>query len=374
MANKKRIFYIDNLRIFLTALVVLHHFAITYGAPGGWFYNESEADFPEVIPLVMFVTTNQAFFMGMFFFISAYFLVPSLEKKGIARIAKERLVRLGIPTLLFFIFLFPLTIFIRNRFIRGEDTSYWELIFEHQVFGFGPMWFVEALLIFTFVYLLWRYIRKEPAKKENITAPGPAKILLAAGLIGVGQFVIRIWMPVGWSMPFTNFQFPHFLQYIFLFAMGTVAYKQNWLESLSPKMGWRWFIFSQILIFIVFPAIFILGGAIENGTEPFVGGWTWQNFAYAVYEQLLGFSLIVALFGIFKHKWNIQGNLAKKLSAGAYGTYVFHAPLLVLISAVFLGFSIPQLWKFVVLAPLALVVCFGVGYVVKQLPGLKSIF
>ena len=65
-----RLFDIDNLRIFLISLVVLHHFAITYGAPGSWYYNESEAGMPEAIPLSMFVATNQAFFMGMFFFIS----------------------------------------------------------------------------------------------------------------------------------------------------------------------------------------------------------------------------------------------------------------------------------------------------------------
>ena len=71
--NKPRLFYIDNLRIFLISLVVLHHFAITFGAPGDWYYMESQAGFPEIIPMAMFLSTNQAFFMGMFFFISAYF-------------------------------------------------------------------------------------------------------------------------------------------------------------------------------------------------------------------------------------------------------------------------------------------------------------
>ena len=32
--------YIDRLRSLMTVLVILHHTAITYGAPGGWFYNE----------------------------------------------------------------------------------------------------------------------------------------------------------------------------------------------------------------------------------------------------------------------------------------------------------------------------------------------
>jgi peptidoglycan/LPS O-acetylase OafA/YrhL len=34
--TKEKIYYIDNLRVLLTALVVLHHSFVTYGAPGGW--------------------------------------------------------------------------------------------------------------------------------------------------------------------------------------------------------------------------------------------------------------------------------------------------------------------------------------------------
>lgn len=65
--NSPRLFYIDNLRIFLISLVVLLHLNITYGGPGDWYYNESEAGFPEIILQAMFNITNQAFFMGMFF-------------------------------------------------------------------------------------------------------------------------------------------------------------------------------------------------------------------------------------------------------------------------------------------------------------------
>ena len=37
MGNKK-IYYLDNLKVLLTALVVMHHSFVTYGAPGGWYY------------------------------------------------------------------------------------------------------------------------------------------------------------------------------------------------------------------------------------------------------------------------------------------------------------------------------------------------
>lgn len=368
--SEKRLYYIDNLRIFLITLVVLHHFAITYGAPGDWYYNESEAGFPEIIPMSMFVATNQAFFMGMFFFISAFFLVPSLERKGTFRFITDRFIRLGIPTLLFFFILNPLTNFIANRFIRNQEPGLWEHIYPGKAFGFGPTWFIEALLLFTLLYLLlfvW-------LPKIKMRFPATKAILIAAFTIGILQFGIRIWLPVGWSWGITNFQFPFFLQYIFLFSFGIVAWQNNWMEDINARLGKQWFIFAQILIFLGFPAVFIGGKAMSSGLDPFMGGLTYQSFTYAIWEQLVGFSLIIGLLGIFKNRFNSQGKMAKYLSESAYGVFILHAPVIVAISAGFLHFEVAPWLKFLLLAPLALTVTFGFAWLVKQIPLLKRIF
>lgn len=367
--SKSRLYYIDNLRILLIALVVLHHFAITYGAPGGWYYNESEAVFPTIVPMSMFVATNQAFFMGMFFFISAFFIVPSLQRKGNKRFVSDRLVRLGIPSAIFYFLISPFTVFLKIRFIEQNNISFFEVLQKGWGMSFGPMWFVEALLLFTAVYLLVRTL------KINIKFrfPSTAKIIVAALLVGLGQFLIRTKISVGESHEFTNFQFPFFLQYMVLFPLGIIAWQNNWMEHVNSKMGWRWFIFAQALIFIGFPLIFVLGGGVEGELDKYMGGYYWQCFAYAMWEQLLGFSLIVALFGIFKKKFNSQGKLAKKLSESAYGVYVFHAPILVATSALFLNFSLQQLIKYLILSPLVLLVCFGFAWLVKQIPGVNRV-
>ena len=367
--NQSRVFYINNLRIFLISLVVLHHLAITYGAPGGWFYNESEAGFPEILPMAMFVATNQAFFMGMFFLISAFFIIPSLERKGIRKFITDRLQRLGIPLLVFYFLLNPLTVFIRNRFVRGEDPTFGEYLVNGWARGFGPLWFVEALLIFTFILLLFRNI----GSIIHISFPGTVTIVLFTLIISILQFIIRIWLPVGWSMPFTNFQFPFFVQYIFLFVLGIVAYQNKWFDSISFKTGKQWFLAAQILIFIGFPMLFILGGATETGTENFMGGIKWQSLGYAVWEQLTGISLIIGLLGLGKKYLNRQGTLAKNLSDSAYGVFVFHAPIIVGISALFVPWGIFPPLKFIILAPVALLACFLFAGLLKRIPGVNKV-
>lgn len=365
-----RLFYIDNLRIFLISLVVLHHLAITYGAPGSWYYNESEAGFPEILPLSMFVASNQSFFMGFFFFLSAFFIIPSIERKGTGKFTTDRLRRLGIPLLLFFFILNPLTIWLNHHFIQHKPETYLQFLTNWWGWGPGPLWFVEALLIFTFLYLPFRNIGT-PVK---LKFPNTTGILLFAGFTGLLQFLIRLKLPVGWSMPFTGFQFPFFMQYIFLFALGIIAFRNNWTEQITFKTGKRWFIFAQILIFIGFPLLFVAGGAMTSGPEPFMGGFTWQNLGYALWEQLTGISLMIGLTGIFREKLNGQGAIAKALSGAAFGVFVFHTPLIVALSAVFSGWQIFPLLKLVVLAIPSLLICFCFALIIKKVPVLNKIF
>ena len=58
--KKPRLLYIDNLRILLTILVIMHHFAIGYGAPGGFYYRENGpmSDISEIL-LTLFVAITR---------------------------------------------------------------------------------------------------------------------------------------------------------------------------------------------------------------------------------------------------------------------------------------------------------------------------
>lgn len=113
-ASGGRLFFVDNLRVFLTILVLIFHVMIIYSALGGWqvaqdqsslvtaadrafYYVEGRADFLTAAIGTWFLATTQAYFMGLFVLISAYFVLGSHERKGNGRFLKDRLVRLGIP-------------------------------------------------------------------------------------------------------------------------------------------------------------------------------------------------------------------------------------------------------------------------------------
>ena len=73
-----RLYFIDSLRVLLVSLVVAHHAGQAYGPTGGDWPIFS----PERTPLLgPFFPVNAAFFMGLFFLISGYF-IPGMLHKG----------------------------------------------------------------------------------------------------------------------------------------------------------------------------------------------------------------------------------------------------------------------------------------------------
>ena len=92
----KRLLYLDNLKVCLTALVIFHHAGQAYGDGGGWAYTPSNP--AEVMPWIWhFFSVNAAFFMGLFFLISGYFVPASYDKQGAVVFVQKKLIRLGIP-------------------------------------------------------------------------------------------------------------------------------------------------------------------------------------------------------------------------------------------------------------------------------------
>lgn len=241
LLRKRRMIYIDNLRIMLTILVIMHHFAISYGAPGGFYYRElgPMSNISELL-LTLMLAINQAFFMGFFFMISSYFSAGSVDRKGVRPYFIDRSKRLGIPLLLYILVIDPLLIFITQR-TAGETQTLWQSLSEHYSsvhnFGTGQLWFVAALLIFSLAYAIWRRFLKH-AQETRESSPGNSVIATFALALGVGTFLVRIWVPVGVVIvPILGFQAAHFPQYIALFAAGVIAYRRSWFETVTDEQG-----------------------------------------------------------------------------------------------------------------------------------------
>jgi len=364
--KKPRLLYIDNLRILLTILVIMHHFAIGYGGPGNFYYSENGpmSDISEIL-MTLLLAINQAFFMGFFFMISSYFSPGSVDRKGAGTYFKDRLIRLGIPLLFYMLVIDPVLGYIDARLSGAQFPFYEVYVYRFKSiwnFNSAQMWFVAALLIFSLVYLVWRQFVKPMPQKEEAPPRNAVIVFFALGL-GVLTFIVRLWMPVGDEVPLLNWQLSHFSQYIALFILGMVAYRRNWFETFSGEQAkvWRFVVLGMILLF---PVLFILGGALEGVLDPYFGGLFWQSFVYSVWEQFMCFGMVITLLIWFRKRFADQGKLAKAMSGAAYATYVFHAPAIVLLAFALRGIRLDMGLKYLLVVPFAVSFAFLVGYLV----------
>jgi len=370
--ERARLFFIDNLRILLISLVIVVHLSVTYGGVGGWYYKEGQADMITSTVLTVHNAINQSFFMGFLFLISGYFTAVSYDRKGPRRFLRDRLLRLGIPMLFYDFIINPLIEYALMTKVHGFDGSVWKLIaqyFGEFHIGTGPLWFVEALLFFAVFYVLWRGFTKKgsPAVHSDGKIPGYITISIFALALGAVTFVVRIWLPIGWAFGPLNFQFPFFPQYICLFIVGILAYRRNWLMRIPDAMGKFWLCVAVIFMVVLFPVLFVLGGASDD-ISPFMGGVHWQCFAYAVWEQYIGVAIIISLLFLFRKWLNRQGGAAKAISASSYTAYIVHAPVLVFLTLAIRNIRIYPLLKFALAVLIAVPLCFALGNFIRQLP------
>ncbi|WP_121809379.1 acyltransferase family protein [Mucilaginibacter kameinonensis] len=368
-----KLLYIDNLKIALTILVVLHHAFITYGAPGGWYFADKTTHTAALIPMTLFVAVNQSFFMGFFFFISAYFTASSLEKKGAARFTADRLKRLGIPLLFYSFILSPVLSYIVYRFADGHHITYFQYLsgFDGWI-DFGVLWFVAALLLFSLIFVFINAITKHQ-RHQSKKAPSAFTIILFAGGLGIVSYIVRMVFPIGWVLKPVGFQLGHFPQYMAMFCMGIMASRSNWLSSFNLKTGWVFAWLAAFMILIMFPALYFVKEITHSSIATLSGEGHWQSLMYACWEQFTGVFIMAGLLIIAKHRWARQSATGKSMSRAAFGVYIFHPLVLISLSVIAIGWPIDPGYKLLIVGPLAVAGSFLLSAVLVKIPGVNKV-
>jgi len=321
----KRDLGIDYIRILLTFLVVFHHVAIVYGGAGSWYWKEKT---PVLLELVTFNAVNQSFFMGMFFLLAGYFSRNSIEKKGVFSFLKDRISRLGIPLVIYFFILSPLTIALANP-VNGVTFFHQTInMVNAKVFEPGPLWFAEALLIFSvLISLIHKYL---PASIVEISSlPSNFSLIAMCAVLSVFTFGVRLVFPVGES--FLWMQLGYFPMYLLLFYFGYIAWPKKLLSSITFQMAFSWLPVS-VLSIIMFRIL------IEHpfGDGRFEGGKNINALFYAFWEPVVAVGIMLFLFWSFTKYLNKENIVGDFLSRHCYAVFIVHPFFVVLVSRLFI--------------------------------------
>lgn len=368
--SQVRLFFLDHLRAALTILVVLHHLAVIYGAAAVFYYVEPPGPKDQLAQQVfsVFVLVNQAYFMGFFFLISGYFTPGSFDRKGPGAFYKDRLLRLGIPLLVYVFVLSPIASISPYLSPTPADVFHVTPPFTWQKFPYalsvGPLWFAEMLLFFCLGYVIWRLAGRTSVQATQRVSSPPA--YLAVGLfilaLALASYVMRIVMPIGVSIPIFGFPTLAYLpQYLSFFILGIMAFRRNWFQTIPGSMGITGFVVAGVSTIVLAPLALNAGGA-------FLGNGTLQSAAYALWDSTFSVGICLALLTFFRRCLNRQTRFGSFLSQQAFTVYIIHIPVIVLLALALRGVHLESLLKFALAALIGVPLCFALAFLVRKIP------
>jgi len=337
----QRLYYLDNLKVCLTVLVIMHHAGQAYGDGGGWAYTPSNP--AEFMPWIWhFFSTNAAFFMGLYFFISGFFVPRSFDKQGSKQFIQKKLLRLGIPLLFMGAIISVLT---------GK-------------LEIGHMWFVESLLVFCLIYaLIHQWV--SPVGSACNSKPTIIGLLIVALVMGIGSYFIRQVSPQDhWIWPFGIIPLPmepaHYLQYVMMFILGILAYRFQWLDKMNNSTG-----FITLLIGVALA----IGNYLRDGGpwNDFV--WLW----FGIYESLMCVFISFGLIWLFREFVSTTSHFWQWCAAQSYGAYVFHLILMIVLQNVVDSIWMGAFGKFLFIGIVTTILSFLLTWIVRMIPGVKRV-
>ena len=378
----RRLGWIDNLRTSMILLVVCLHATITYSHVGGW-YITLPPEPPIETKFIFFLGEFhlQAFFMGLLFFVAGHFAAKSLQRRGVGAFLRERVLRLGVPLFLYVTVIHPFIVYAINPW-NAKFPPFGQAYAEYFrsgrfVSGTGPLWFVEALLIFSVVLALASRSSKplNPSSSGRTPQLKTTHLLGLAAVLAAASFAVRTVQPIGKNIQ--NLQLCFFPQYIAAFGLGVwLARRGGTLDelaqsSVAKRAGWLALVGGPIVLGII---LICMRPHIQPGVEPpILGGWNGFAVAYATWEQFSGVGLALGAMVFVRRFWANQTAWSEWLSARSFGVYVLHAPVIITLAVLFKGYSADPFVNAIVLSITGIIGSYLVADLARRVRWLRNV-
>lgn len=347
----------DNLRVAVITGVIVMHVSTAYILDIDWYYEERTASsVSEAVLAVLFLPTA-LFAMAVLFLVAGMLTARSMAAKGTRRFWRDRLLRLGVPVVLFIALVDP-AVSVLGLWGSGDYTDFAAMTrYEFSHPGSGPMWFVVALLAFSVAYGWWRRLRPTPAATDRTLRA--RHLVIAAVTIVLTTFAVRIVWPFTDDTPLALnlWEWP---QMAVLFAFGALAEERRWLDpppAWLPRGCLRAGAVAVIGVLVVGLVV-----AASDDPDPFLGGLHLQALAEPICEATIAVAMSVWVALWFARHVTYDGRFARALGRASYATYIVHAPVIVALSAGLASLAVAVEAKFAIVAVVGVAASYTIGW------------
>ncbi len=339
---------LHNLRGFAIVMVVAFHSCIAYLAsqpalpppfdapPYRWLANPI-IDSQRWFGLDLFCALQYMYLMHLMFFLSGLFVYPSLDRKGAARFAFDRLARLGLPFVLGVFLLMPLAYYPVYRLTAVDPSwfAFWTHWRDLPFWPNGPLWFLSVL--FACNLALAALHAAVPRLRERLAifsaAAGAHPVRFLAGLFAVAALAYvplsMIYKPWDWvtfgPLAFQpSFVAPYAIFYLAGVSVSAHGFERGLLEP-DGALARRWptwlaGAFAAFLVWIIPTALIVKGaGASLPGLAIFA------DLGSVLASATISFAVIAVFLRFAAAPSPILG----RISVNAYAIYFIHYPFII---------------------------------------------
>jgi fucose 4-O-acetylase-like acetyltransferase len=361
-SGTQRIVPIDNFKSVLVAWVIGCHALMGYAAIGGWPYEEVQET--TLSPRVEYVLTvligpTGLFAMGTFFFLAGLFGPVAINRLGPARFAWSRLIRLGVPWILFMLLIWPFFMWLAYR-AAGNDLSYWQAFRGRTPFlDSGPLWFVQVLLYVSLGYALWTWLGW--GRRVRPAAIAGRHLLVVAAAIAATSFAIRLWFPAR-SQQILDLHLWQWPQCVGMFCLGAMVSGQGWAREIPSEIARRCRIAVLVTLVGAVGLALVVVSNFARQEASYLGGWRWQAVALDAVEASLVVAGSIALLAFCHRRLTSESPILRGAARGAYSAFMLQVPVLLTLEMAARPLPIPAEAKAVLVGGLAILGSFALGW------------
>ncbi len=366
--------WLDNLKVLLITAIIAIHGVLSYASTVEvWTYTEfREVTLNPITEAVLIVLVAPfGFFLIALLFLVAGLLTPgSIARKGVRRFAVDRLLRLGVPFLVFVFLLEPTLTYLLEHPL-GDAPGSWteEYLGAEKSLDTGPLWFVGVLLIYSLAYAAWVTVRRgRPRSHPPITM----RLMVAVmGSVAAASFLVRLIYPYGSEAGRSDLQFWEWPACMAAFGLGVVAWQQGWLDRVPGGLRRR--CRSVTLVALLAMVALLAGAGLTDRVDDLFGGWNPLALLFALIEAPLTICGPIWLLGVAQLRLDRRYRGDELLNRTCYAAFIVQGFVLIGLAYALRAVAAPAEVKALVVAAGGVAGSYGLAWLLLHIPGVGRV-